>query len=238
MKVLVLGASGKTGSNVVQQLLSKNIQTRILIREHTKLNDEIMNHPLLEVVTDSISEMNQDKIDHLIKDCDVVISCLGHNISFKGMFGKPRNLVYKAVKDICEGIKRSDKEQTKFILMSTTAYTHKKIGEKNTLGEKIVLSLLKLLLPPHQDNMKAANYFVNHIGNDTPKIKWVLVRPDSLIDINEVSSYVLETSPNRSPVFNSGKTSRINVADVMVNLITDEQLWNIWEFKAPVIYNI
>ena len=237
MKVLLLGASGKTGRKVIKQLLNKNIHTRILIRKHTIIDDEIMKHPLLEVIVDSISEMNQDKMDHLIKDCDVVISCLGHNISFKGMFGKPRNLVYKAVKDICEGIKRSNKEQTKFILMSTTAYTHKKIGEKNTLGEKIVLSLFKLLLPPHRDNMKAANYFVNQIGNNTPKIKWVLVRPDTLIDLNEVSSYVLETSPNRSPVFNAGKTSRINVSAVMVNLVTDEHLWNTWESKAPVIYN-
>jgi hypothetical protein len=62
--------------------------------------------------------------------------------------------------------------------MSTTAYTNRKTGEVNTFGEKIVFSLLKILLPPHKDNMLAADYLVYKLGSKT-NIDWVAVRPDS-----------------------------------------------------------
>jgi len=236
MKVLVLGANGNTGKLVVNQLLANQVKTRILIRKNAIILDEILTNPFLEVIRDSISDMDCNRIDDLIKDCDVVISCLGHNLSFKGMYGKPRNLVAKAIQSIDEAAKRSNKENLKLILMSTTAYTNYTFGEKNSFGEKLILSIFKFLLPPHQDNMKAANFLVKKIGKDDA-IRWVAVRPDTLINDNNVSPYVIMESPNRSPVFNAGKTSRINVSHFMASLVLDEALWNQWEFKTPVLYN-
>ena len=93
---------------------------------------------------------------------------------------------------------------TKFILMSTTAYTNRKIGEVNTPGEKVIFSLLKILLPPHKDNMLAANHLVNKLSSET-NIEWVAVRPDSLFDEEEVTEYEIHTKKTRSPIFNPGK---------------------------------
>jgi hypothetical protein len=124
----------------------------------------------------------------------------------------------------------------KFILMSTTAYTNKTIGEKNSLGEKIIFSLLKVLLPPHRDNMLAADHLVHKLGTNSG-ISWIAVRPDSLIDEEDVTKYEIHNHKIRSPLFNPGKTSRINVSHFMAELVTNDKLWQDWKQKTPVIYN-
>ena len=237
MSVLVLGASGATGSLVVRQLIRRKIETRILIRKSAKLTKEIKESKFVEIVKGNINELNSNEMEQLLQNCDVVISCLGHNITFKGMFGHPRYLVRDAARSVCEAAKKSSNGKVKLILMSTTAYTNKLSKEKNSLGEKLIFSLLTLLLPPQRDNVQAANLLIRQIGTQDEKIEWIGVRPDTLIDEECESSYEICKSPKRSPIFNAGKTSRINVSHVMAELATDEELWKKWLFKTPVIYN-
>ena len=137
MKTLVVGASGATGKLVVSQLVKKNITARIVVRDSSILPVEINDNKDVEIVKGNIDEFSANRIQELILDCDSVICCLGHNISFKGMFGRPRKLVVNAVKKISDAILTSQ-ESKKLILMSTTAYTNKKQGEKNTFGEQLV----------------------------------------------------------------------------------------------------
>ena len=145
MKTLVLGASGATGKLVVQQLLNKNIQVRVVVRESAIVPNQISDNKSIEVIKGNINDFEIAKIQDLVKDCESVICCLGHNINFKGILGPPHKLVYNTVVKIIEAL-QSREPEPKFILMSTTAYTNRKIGEVNTLGEKIVFSLLKVLL--------------------------------------------------------------------------------------------
>ena len=51
-------------------------------------------------------------------------------------------------------------------------------------------------------------------------------------------NYELHPSPIMSPLFDSGKTSRINVAHFMADLMTDETCWETWKGQMPVIYNL
>ena len=237
MSVLVLGASGATGSLVVRQLIRRNIETKILIRKSSRLAKEIKESNLVEIVKGNINELNSNEMEQLLQKCDVVFSCLGHNITFKGLFGHPRYLVRDAVRSVCEASKKSSSGKVKLVLMSTTAYTNKLSGEKNSLGEKLIFSLLTLLLPPQRDNVKAADYLLRQIGKQDKKVEWIAVRPDTLIDEDRESSYEICKSPKRSPIFNAGKTSRINVSHFMAELVTDEELWEKWLYKTPVIYN-
>jgi nucleoside-diphosphate-sugar epimerase len=235
MKALVLGASGATGKLVVQQLLKKNIRVRVVVRESAIIPNQISDDKSIEVVKGNINDFEIVKIKDIVKDCDSVICCLGHNINFKGILGPPHKLVFNTVVKIIEAL-QSREPNAKFILMSTTAYTNRKTGEVNTFGEKIVFSLLKVLLPPHKDNMLAADYLVYNIGSKT-NVDWIAVRPDSLFDEANVSEYKVYNNKIRSAIFNSGKTSRINVSNFMVELITNGQLWQEWKHKTPVIYN-
>ena len=121
--------------------------------------------------------------------------------------------------------------------MNTTGNRNRDLIEPISFRQKCVIALLRLLLPPHVDNEKAADFLRTNIGQINPFIGWVAVRPDSLLDEEEVSEYKVFPSPIRSAIFNPGKTSRINVGHFMASLITDEDLWNQWKGKMPVIYN-
>ncbi|MDX8366928.1 NAD(P)-binding oxidoreductase [Cytobacillus sp. IB215665] len=234
MRVLVLGASGATGKQVVTQLINRQINTRILIRNSATLPKDIKEHPLVEIKKGNINDLNDSEMNNLLLNCNVIISCLGHNPTLKGMFGKPRSLVFNAIKKISDTVK--DKK-VKLILMSTAGYTNTLSREKNSLGEKLILSLLYWFLPPHRDNVRAANYLIRNIGEEDENIDWIAVRPDTLVNNDEESSYEVCEFPIRSPIFNAGKTSRINVSHFMAELVTDDTIWKKWAFKTPVIYN-
>lgn len=235
MKTLVLGASGATGKLVVSQLLKRNIAVRIVLRETAIIPVETTDNKNIEVVRGNIDEFDTNLIQELMLDCDSVICCLGHNISFKGIFGHPYKLVVNSVKKISNAI-LTIHESKKLVLMSTTAYTNKKQGEENTFGEKLVFSLLEIMLPPHKDNMLAGDHLVYGVGA-SKLIEWVAVRPDSLFDEEHESAYEIYDSKIRSPIFNSGKTSRINVSHFMVELLINDKLWQKWKYNTPVIYN-
>ncbi len=237
MRVLVLGASGVTGKQVVRQLIRRQINTRVLIRKSAVLPEDIQENPLVEIVKGNINELHDNEISNLLGDCNVIISCLGHNVTLKGMFGKPRYLVFDAIKRISETVKNKADKKVKLILMGTTAYTNFLSGERNSTGEKIIHSFLKLLLPPHRDNLKAANYLTFDIGKKDEQVEWVIVRPDTLVNHDEESSYEVYESLVRSPIFDAGKTSRINVSHFMIELAIVDAVWKVWRFKTPVIYN-
>jgi nucleoside-diphosphate-sugar epimerase len=235
MKTLVFGASGATGKLVVSQLLERNLSARIVVREAAVIPVKITENKNIEIVKGNVDDLDTDQIHKLMTDCDSVICCLGHNISFKGIFGKPHNLVVNAVKKIT-GASSSSEKAKKFILMSTTAYTNKKTREKDSSGEKLIFSLLEIVLPPHKDNIGAADHLVYGSGA-SDMLEWVAVRPDSLFDEENKSDYEICESKTRSPIFNSGKTSRINVSHFMAELLTNDNLWQKWKCKTPVIYN-
>lgn len=235
MKTLVLGASGATGKLVVSQLLERNISTKIVVRESATISDKIAAAKNIEIVKGNIDSFSSGRIQELLRDCDSVVCCLGHNISFKGLFGHPRKLVANAVKKITAAI-AADNTARKFILMSTTAYTNKDQGEKNTFGEKLIFLLLEILLPPHKDNMLAGDHLVYEVGA-SEKIEWVAVRPDTLIDEESTSDYEIHDKKAQGALFNAGKTSRINVGHFMAELLVNERLWAEWKYKTPVIHN-
>jgi nucleoside-diphosphate-sugar epimerase len=207
----------------------------LLIRSTAAFPTEFAAENRVEVIKGNIDDFTIEQFTEIIRDCDAIVSCLGHNITFKGIFGKPRRLVFSAIKKLVESVKLSNKK-CKLVLMSTTAYTNKKEGENNTFGETIVFSLLEALLPPHSDNMVAGDFLVHQVS-ESSNLEWVSVRPDSLIDEPTTSELIVTEKKLRSPIFNPGKTSRINVAQFMADLLIDDSLWNKWRYKTPVIYN-
>ncbi|MBZ0198526.1 MAG: SDR family oxidoreductase [Ignavibacteriaceae bacterium] len=235
MKAIVFGASGATGKLVVQQLVKRSVLVRIVMRASAIIPSQFLDDKRIEIVTGNINDFDVQKIKDLVKDCNFVICCLGHNISLKGIYGSPHKLVYNTVAKVIESL-QVHKMKPKFILMSTTAYTNKKSGESNTFGEKLLFFLLKYLLPPHKDNVLAADYLVYKLGSQS-NINWVAVRPDSLFDEESESCYEIHNYKLRSPIFNAGKTSRLNVSHFMAELLTNDNLWREWEYKTPVIYN-
>ncbi len=121
--------------------------------------------------------------------------------------------------------------------MNTAGNVNKDLDEQISMGQKIVMGLIRFILPPQVDNEKAAGYLSREIGQKDSLIEWVAVRPDGLINEINVTEYKVYASPIRSAIFNAGKTSRINVAHFMAKLVSDEILWLKWKGQMPVIYN-
>ena len=238
MTILVVGASGATGRLLVGQLLNRGQKVKIIVRSPDKLPEFFQNNDNLSVIHASVLDLSDTEMTHHVKGCEAVASCLGHNMSIKGIYGHPRRLVTDAAHRLCSAIKSNKPvEPVKFVLMNTTGNSNRDLSERISFGQKCVIWLLRLLLPPHVDNEKAADYLRTEVGQNDGVIEWAAVRPDSLIDEGEVTEYEVHSSPIRSAIFDAGTTSRINVGSFMADLITDHETWNKWKGQMPVIYN-
>ncbi|NJK43163.1 MAG: SDR family oxidoreductase [Pleurocapsa sp. SU_196_0] len=238
MRALVVGANGATGRLLVKQLLSRGVNVKAIVRSAAKLPDDFKTCPNLSVIQASLLDLSDAELTRYTHDCATVASCLGHNMTLKGMFGHPRRLVTDATRRLCEDIKSNSSERpVRFVLMNTTGNSNRDIPERVSPGHALANALMRALLPPHRDNEQAADYLRTEIGQKDQDIQWVAVRPDSLQNANEVTTYEVHPSPTRSAIFNPGVTSRINTAHFMANLMTDGDLWDKWRGQMPVIYN-
>lgn len=238
MKILVVGATGATGRLLVEQLLDSGIEVKAVVRNTDRIPSHLRENEKLKVISGNVLQMTDEEFDNIMKDYDGAASCLGHNISFRGIYGKPRRLVRDSVRKICRVAAKKELEKPfKFVLMSTVANLNRDLDEKNSIGEKIIFSILRIVLPPHPDNESAAEVLRSEVGSNSKNIEWVAVRPDTLTNKKEVTEYSVHQSIQRSVMFDSGKTSRINVANFMKELLTNEEKWNEWKFQMPVIYN-
>ena len=154
------------------------------------------------------------------------------------MFGNPRKLVTDAARRLSDAIKANAPEKPiKYVLMNTAGNSNRDLNEPIPFAQKLVIGMLRLLLPPHVDNEQAVDYLRSQIGQEDKQVEWAAVRPDGLIDEAEVTPYDVNPSPIRSAIFDPGQTSRINVGYFMADLITEDDIWQKWKGQMPVIYN-
>ncbi len=237
INILIIGATGATGKLLVNQLLQNKHEVKAFVRSDKKFSKEIINNKNLDIITSTILDISDEELEKHTEGCDVIVSTLGHNLNFIGMFGNPRRLVADSIERLCKVIeKKRINKPVKMILMNTVGCKNEDLKEKISFSERCVFFLLRYLLPPHSDNEKAANYLRTSIAQNYQNIEWVTLRPDSLINDKNISPYTTHPSPIHS-LFNPGKTSRINVAHFISDLISDETIWSKWKGKMPVIYN-
>ena len=141
------------------------------------------------------SDIISHAVAEQVQGCNAVISCLGHVMDFKGMFGEPRKLCTDATRRLCDAIeKNGSPTPTRFILMNTVGVQNPDLDEKRTWFERGLLTLLRNTLPPHRDNETASEHLHRNVGRENTHIEWCCVRPDSLIDA-ELSPYDINESP-------------------------------------------
>lgn len=236
MTILVVGATGMTGSSLVRQLLEGGHKVRAIVRSTQRLPVEVLNNPNLTIIEAAVLDLSERELQEQVKNCSAVISCLGHVMDFNGLFGHPKNLCTDATRRLCDAIENNNSiESTKFILMNSVGVRNSDFDEKRTLFDRAILGLLRFALPPHRDNETAAEHLHEIIGERNNHIEWCSVRPDTLINA-EISSYEIVQSPVTG-IFTGRPTSRTNVAHFMVALIESTTLWSEWKFKMPVIMN-
>ena len=179
--------------------------------------------------------LGHNRIVAHVRGCDVIICCLGHVITFRGVFGPPRDLVTRAVTRLCGAVESLQPvEPVKFILMSSVSVDQPGgLDAHRGPFEKAVLSVLRGLVPPARDNQRAADFLCGAVGADHPYVQWVAVRPDTLLE-GDVSDYSLHKCIVGS-LFAPHSTSMANVAHFMCELATNPKVWAEWACRLPVI---
>ena len=234
---LVLGATGATGRLLVEELLQAGQCVKTIVRSKANFGEMIPHDERLQVVESTVLNMKDSELQEYVKGCDYIASCLGHNMSIKGIYGKPRKLVTDSVKKICNTVRNLHPETpVKLILMGSNGVANLD-GSDNVrpMYERALLGVIRALIPPHSDNEDAAAYLSVDIGNKDPDIEWVVVRPDDLIE-GSVSTYEVFTKPQKG-LFGGGETTRANVSNFMGNLILNDAAWNQWKYQMPVPSN-
>ncbi len=234
MKVLVVGASGATGRLVLTRLLESGHAVRAIVRNPDSLPEKWRANEKLEVIGAVLLDCSDEELANFVNGCDGIISCLGHNLTWRGVFGQPRRLVTDAIRRL-HGV--VGEKSVRFVLMNTAGNHVADRDKPVSLAERVVLCLLRHLIPPHADNEEAAEFLRSEIGASDTCVEWCVVRPDSLVDDEKITEYSIHESPTRSALFNAGRTSRINAADFMVRLTTEDKLWETWRYRMPVVYN-
>ncbi|UTW11671.1 NAD(P)-dependent oxidoreductase [Marinobacterium rhizophilum] len=238
MNVLVIGATGATGRLLVAQLLAGGAGVRAIVRSVDAVPADIRQHPRCSLVEAGVHDIDTAAMAAHLDGCEAVALCLGHNLTFRGIYGHPRMLVRDTVRTLCQAIRlNAAARPVRLILMNTTGNANRDLAEKASFGQRCVIALLRVLLPPHLDNERAADYLRTEVGQSDAHVEWVAVRPDRLVDAKQVTQYRLHPSPVRNPIFDSGDSSRINVAHLMAELATDDGLWQQWKGQMPVLYN-
>lgn len=233
--VLLYGGTGRTGGRVLTQLLERGVAVRAVVRDVARLPDGVDGHPLLTTVeADLLSLAPVDLARHL-DDCHTVICCLGHTISVRGIFGRPRDLVAQAVHRTVAAVElRRSAAPLRLILLGSVSVNQADHGD--TLrrgGERAFLAAVRALQPPAKDNQSVADYLALRVGPDNPVAQWVVVRPDTLKP-GAISQY--RVSPDIVvSLFRPDHTRMANVAHFMCELATDPDTWATWQGRMPVI---
>ena len=149
MTTLVVGASGATGRLLVDQLLERGQKVRIVVRSTKNLPENVKSHENLSVIQASVLDLSDIELAQYVSGCDALASCLGHNLSFKGLFGPPRRLVTDATRRLCGAVKANKPDQpVKFVLMNTAGNSNRDLDEEVSFGQKFVSPFdLSVILP-------------------------------------------------------------------------------------------
>jgi len=235
--VLLLGATGRTGGRVLEQLLGRGLSVRAIVRSATRLPAKSAGNPNLTVIEASLLSLSDEELQRHLRGCDAVVSCLGHVINLRGIFGAPRDLVARATERLCRAVEAlRPAAPVRFVLMSSVSVNRPGgLDTRRGRGERAFLWLLRGVLPPAQDNQRAADFLLQQIGTGNPHVQWAAVRPDSLLE-GDVTAYTLHEGLVNS-LSAPGSSNMANVAHFMCELVTDPKAWERWAGKLPVIVN-
>ncbi|MEZ4654009.1 MAG: NAD(P)-binding oxidoreductase [Candidatus Eisenbacteria bacterium] len=235
--ILIVGATGATGRHLVRELLDRGHRVKAIVRSRARVPRDLQVRQGLTLIEGTALDFEDRELAGHVDGCDGIASCLGHTLSFAGIFGLPHRLVTNSVRRLAKrSVWTKPAQPIRFVLMNTTGNRNRDLAERVSLPERAALSsCVDWYL--HMPTTRTPHNICGRGRTDDPVIQWVAVRPDTLIDEDAVSAYELHPSPIRSPLFNAGKTSRINVGHFMATLLDDDAVWSHWKGRMPVMYN-
>ncbi|MBB5634745.1 putative NADH-flavin reductase [Pedobacter cryoconitis] len=205
IKVALLGATGKAGQYLLQELLKEKYSVKSLIRNPETY---MISHPLLEIVAGDIKDL--DTARQLLKDCDVVISTIGQNKDEELISSLATLNIMKAMKE--SGI-------TRYILLtgSNLEVPGDQKSAKNLAGTAWMKSTFPVIVA---DKQKVYEILT------TSQIDWTVVRLPWIEQTNERRGLIVDLQDCPEELI-----STTDLADFLITQITDTT----YVKKAPFV---
>lgn len=215
MKLLILGATGRTGKLILQEALNRGYNVNCLVRkpEKIKIKSKLLN--IYKGSPESIFDLKS-----AIKNCDLVVSAL--NVSRESDFPwsklrTPPTFLSDVMKNV---VLLAEKNKIKRVVICSAW------GVSET--EKEIPTWFRLLIK--NSNIRFA--YKEHEKQEnilkSSKLNWTIVRPSGLINLKKEQKIIESYKNNPKPKIT---ISRKSVAKYIVNSLSNKKLIK----KAPVI---
>jgi putative NADH-flavin reductase len=210
MKIFIVGGTGGTGRQVIEQALLENHLVTALVRNPVKLN---IDHPNLKVIKGNILE--PDTFEQAIKENEVVISALGH----KRFFIKT-NILSKGTKNIVNAMEKHKVKRLICITSMGINDSRFKLGLYYTLFVIPVILLFYFLDKEKQERIIQQS-----------SLDWTIVRPGQLTNGKKRTTY--RHGPKLGSYIFTKMISRADVAHFILQEVKNDNYLK----KSPSIIN-
>ena len=210
MKIFIVGGTGGTGRQVIEQALLENHLVTALVRNPLKLNTD---HPNLKVIKGNILEPGT--FEQAIKENEVVISALGH----KRFFIKT-NILSEGTKNIVNAM---EKHKVKRLICITSMGVN---DSRFRLGLYYTLFVIPVILLFYFLDKEKQERIIRQSSLD-----WTIVRPGQLTNGKKRTTY-RHGSKLGSYIFTK-MVSRADVAHFILQEVKNDKYIK----KSPSIIN-
>ncbi len=196
MKIAVFGATGGTGSQVVQQALAAGHQVTALARNPASLDSA---DPDMTVVAGNVLDI--EAVQQALTGADVAVVSLGSTAN------NPDNIVSQGTQVILDAIGQLGGPR-RIVVVSSIG-----VGDSKDQVPFAFKMLMKTVLRKAIEDKERQEALVKASGLD-----WIIVRPGGLTDGSATGQYQAGLDPKIS----AGQVSRADVAAFVLQQLTDD----------------
>jgi nucleoside-diphosphate-sugar epimerase len=199
VRVLVIGATGGTGRQLVHQALEQGHQVTAFVRDPARLNIE---HANLRIVKGDV--LDYASVESAMRGQSVVLCALGHK-----RFFYPNKIQSNGMRNILRAMKACDVPR---LICETALGIGNSVGR---LGLPHTFFILPLILPFYMWDKLRQEQLIAASDRD-----WIIVRPGMLTSGDPRGSY--RHGPRVGSYLWPVKISRADVADFMLKQLNDD----------------
>ena len=202
-RILVIGATGGTGQELVRQLLDRGHKVTAFVRNRSKLKIE---HPMLTVVQGNV--LDYDSVEKAVRGHGAVLSALGHK-----RFFYPARILSEGTRNLLRAMEKND------VLRLVCASSLGIGSSAGRLGLYYTFFTIPVILPFYFWDKARQEKLI--AGSHT---RWTIVRPGLLTDKPAAGEY--RHGPDAGSYIWSVRIPRADVAGFMIDQITDDTYLN------------
>jgi putative NADH-flavin reductase len=203
MKIVIFGASGKTGSLLVEEALTSGHEVTAYVRKPESVKSDHIN---LKVVAGDLSE--KDKLRKVITGSDACISTLGGN-----SLTMHSHEIIRGIDNIISIME--EESVSRFIYMSSFGAGESRNFMPQPARFLIVDFMLRIPLSDHNTNEKRIK---------ESNLQWTIVRPGGLTNGPKTGN--LKHGCEKTKLKGSSGISRSNVASFLLDQLTSKEYLN------------